>query len=51
MCDVLWSDPDQIEGWTISQRGAGYIFGKDTVDTFCYTNGLSLVARAHQLVM
>ena len=51
MCDILWSDPDQIEGWTITQRGAGYIYGKDTVDTFCYTNGLGLVARAHQLVM
>lgn len=31
MCDMLWSDPDQIEGWTKSGRGAGYLFGRDTV--------------------
>ena len=51
MCDILWSDPDQIEGWSVSGRGAGYIFGRDTVEQFCHSNGLSLIARAHQLVM
>ena len=51
MCDILWSDPDQIEGWSVSGRGAGYIFGRDTVEQFCHNNGLGLIARAHQLVM
>ena len=51
MYDLLWSDPDQIEGWTKSGRGAGYIFGRDTVENFCYNNGFTLIARAHQLVM
>lgn len=51
MCDLLWSDPDTVQGWELSQRGAGYVFGKNTVDTFCHVNGLSLIARAHQLVM
>lgn len=51
MCDLLWSDPDQIEGWSASGRGAGYIFGRDTVEQFCHANGFTLIARAHQLVM
>jgi serine/threonine-protein phosphatase 4 catalytic subunit len=21
MCDLLWSDPDEIEGWSLSPRG------------------------------
>ena len=31
MCDLLWSDPDDIEGWGLSPRGAGYLFGGDVV--------------------
>ncbi|BDD56609.1 hypothetical protein MPDQ_000047 [Monascus purpureus] len=51
MCDLLWSDPDDIEGWGLSPRGAGFLFGGDIVKRFNYMNDLSLVARAHQLVM
>ena len=51
MCDLLWSDPDEIEGWGLSPRGAGFLFGGDIVQRFNHLNGLSLVARAHQLVM
>ncbi|KAF8990794.1 Metallo-dependent phosphatase-like protein [Cyathus striatus] len=29
MCDLLWSDPDDINGWGVSPRGAGYLFGAD----------------------
>ena len=51
MCDLLWSDPDDRGGWGISPRGAGYTFGQDISETFNHTNGLTLIARAHQLVM
>lgn len=51
MSDMLWSDPEVIDGWGISPRGAGYLFGATIVEQFLKTNKLSLVARAHQLVM
>ena len=51
MCDLLWSDPEDIAGWGMSPRGAGYIFGDDVAKKFNQENGISLIARAHQLVM
>lgn len=51
MCDLLWSDPDEIDGWGLSPRGAGFLFGADIVKAFNHGNNLSLIARAHQLVM
>lgn len=51
MCDLLWSDPEDIPGWAISPRGAGYLFGENEVSKFLHNNDISLIARAHQLVM
>lgn len=51
MCDLLWSDPDERSGWGISPRGAGFTFGQDISEQFNHKNGLTLVSRAHQLVM
>jgi hypothetical protein len=51
MCDLMWSDPEDIEGWGLSPRGAGYLFGADVVAKFNEINHLDLIARAHQLVM
>lgn len=51
MCDLMWSDPEEIEGWGLSPRGAGYLFGSSVVKQFCETNGLTKIVRAHQLVM
>lgn len=51
MCDLLWSDPDEIQGWGLSPRGAGFLFGADIVRCFNNKNDISLICRAHQLVM
>lgn len=49
MCDLLWSDPEEIDGWGLSPRGAGYLFGGDVVEKFNESNDLQLIARAHQV--
>lgn len=51
MCDLMWSDPEDIDGWGLSPRGAGYLFGGDVVQRFNEDNSIELIARAHQLVM
>jgi len=51
VCDLLWSDPDDRCGWGISPRGAGYTFGQDISEQFNHNNALTLISRAHQLVM
>eukprot|EP00758_Cryptobia_borreli_P015190 Tbor_TRINITY_DN5999_c1_g7::TRINITY_DN5999_c1_g7_i1::g.19076::m.19076/K04382/PPP2C; serine/threonine-protein phosphatase 2A catalytic subunit len=51
MCDLLWSDPDERQGWGLSSRGAGFTFGQDVSENFCQNNSLKCIARAHQLVM
>jgi diadenosine tetraphosphatase ApaH/serine/threonine PP2A family protein phosphatase len=49
--DICWSDPEDIVGWGVSQRGAGYLFGLNPVKEFTRNNKLRLIARAHQLAM
>lgn len=48
--DLVWSDPEDIETWQISPRGAGWVFGEKPTQHFNRLNGLDLIARAHQLV-
>ena len=40
-----------IRGWSLSPRGAGYLFGGDITKAFARTNAIDLIARAHQLAM
>jgi len=50
LCDLMWSDPEDIETWQVNARGAGWIFGRRVTSQFAKINGLDLVCRAHQLV-
>lgn len=47
MCDLLWSDPDDIESWNISPRGAGFLFGAEVVRQFVHANDLDLIGWYH----
>jgi len=49
-CDLVWSDPEDIEKWSISPRGAGWLFGSQVTEEFMEKNQLELICRAHQLV-
>lgn len=49
-CDLVWSDPEDIDSWAISPRGAGWLFGAKVTNEFNEINGLNLICRAHQLV-
>jgi len=49
-CDLMWSDPEEIETWQISPRGAGWLFGTKVTSEFASINNLKLVCRSHQLV-
>ena len=50
-CDLVWSDPDNVDTWAVSPRGAGWLFGSKVSREFNHINNLDLIARAHQLVM
>jgi len=49
-CDLMWSDPEDIDTWQMSPRGAGWLFGGKVAKEFNHLNDLELIARAHQLV-
>lgn len=44
----MWSDPnDKIEGFDISPRGSGYLFGSKVLKTFLANNRLKKIIRSH----
>ncbi|KAK4686009.1 hypothetical protein P7C73_g4133, partial [Tremellales sp. Uapishka_1] len=49
-CDLMWSDPDDVDTWAVSPRGAGWLFGAKVCAEFNHVNSINLIARAHQLV-
>ncbi|XP_068147669.1 serine/threonine-protein phosphatase alpha-3 isoform-like isoform X2 [Drosophila tropicalis] len=49
LCDLLWSDPDRYGfGWSPSDRGVSYLFGRDVLEKFLQKYDFDLVCRAHQ---
>ncbi|XP_017868182.1 PREDICTED: serine/threonine-protein phosphatase alpha-3 isoform-like [Drosophila arizonae] len=51
MCDLLWSDPDIYKfGYTASDRGVSFLFGRDVIDKFLRKFDFDLICRAHQVV-
>jgi len=46
-CDLMWSDPEEIETWAMGPRGAGWLFGSKVTTEFNHINDLELIARAH----
>ena len=38
-CDLMWSDPEDIDTWAVSPRGAGWLFGRKVTAEFNEING------------
>uniref|UniRef100_A0A0N5BFN5 protein-serine/threonine phosphatase n=1 Tax=Strongyloides papillosus TaxID=174720 RepID=A0A0N5BFN5_STREA len=49
MCDLLWSDPQEINGRSPSKRGVGCQFGPDVTEAFLKNNDLLYVVRSHEV--
>ena len=48
--DLMWSDPEEnTNGFSMSARGAGYVFGEDVCERFLHENKMTRIYRAHQL--
>ncbi|KAG0411162.1 hypothetical protein HPB47_011728 [Ixodes persulcatus] len=41
---------EDVETWSVSPRGAGWLFGAKVTHEFMHLNNLKLICRAHQLV-
>eukprot|EP01084_Bolivina_argentea_P143082 251310_1 len=49
MTDLLWSDPQNINGLAPSKRGGGTMFGPDITKKFLKLNNLQLIIRSHEV--
>lgn len=41
--DLVWSDPEEIAGWAISPRGAGYLFGATVAQEVSGMDGNNII--------
>lgn len=48
-CDLMWSDPEEIETWAVSPRGAGWLFGS-RVTAEVYIEKLLLVSPLQSIM-
>lgn len=49
MAEMLWSDPQDANGWGPSKRGIGVAFGPDVTHRFLDNNGLDIIVRSHEM--
>eukprot|EP00094_Tigriopus_californicus_P012669 TCALIF_12247-PA protein Name:"Similar to Ppp5c Serine/threonine-protein phosphatase 5 (Rattus norvegicus)" AED:0.08 eAED:0.08 QI:0/0/0/0.75/1/1/4/0/498 len=49
MCELLWSDPQGMQGRSASKRGVGCQFGPDVTERFLENNGLDYIVRSHEV--
>lgn len=49
--EILWTDPQEEEGYSASKRGIGVQFGPDITEKFCQLNKLKGVIRSHEVRM
>lgn len=49
--ELLWSDPQESEGFGTSKRGIAFQFGPDITAKFCETNNLKAIIRSHEVRM
>ena len=49
MCELLWSDPQFMNGRSKSKRGVGIQFGPDVTEEFCKLNNLDVIIRSHEV--
>ncbi|KAH3686345.1 hypothetical protein WICPIJ_002707 [Wickerhamomyces pijperi] len=49
--EILWTDPQDEDGYSASKRGIGVQFGPDITEKFCALNNLKGVIRSHEVRM
>ncbi|OAF68327.1 hypothetical protein A3Q56_03930 [Intoshia linei] len=49
MCQLLWSDPHELNGCLPSKRGIGVQFGPNITNNFINLNNLDYVIRSHEV--
>ena len=49
VAEMLWSDPQEADGWGPSKRGIGVAFGPDVTRRFLDSNDLDIVVRSHEM--
>uniref|UniRef100_A0A914Z127 protein-serine/threonine phosphatase n=1 Tax=Panagrolaimus superbus TaxID=310955 RepID=A0A914Z127_9BILA len=49
MCGLLWSDPQDENGISVSKRGAGIQWGPDITKKFLEANDLLYIVRSHEV--
>ncbi|KAF8813780.1 protein phosphatase 5 [Phlegmacium glaucopus] len=49
MCELLWTDPQELPGRGPSKRGVGIAFGPDVTKRWCTLNGVTGIIRSHEV--